>query len=288
MRYEHFDIELNFRDGCDPDFVPSVNYYILDTIDTMTMIKKRPMVIVCAGGAYGYKSAREAEPVATQFLGAGFHAAVLDYSVAPAKWPCSARELAHAVAIARKHAEEWKVLEDGIFVCGFSAGGHLACTLSTMWDDPAFYKEFESLGIPAGETAPWRPDGAVLGYPVVTMLEFTHEGSRDNVCGKDAPKELLEALSLERRVSSKTVPTFLFHTAEDGAVPCENSINYVLALRKHGIPCEFHLFEKGGHGLSLCNELSSVYEGQILPADEVWIKLAITWVKGRISPAANV
>ncbi len=282
MRYEHFDIVLNFKDGCDPDFNPSVNYYILDTVDSMTSIKARPMVIVCAGGAYAYKSLREAEPVAMQFMAAGFHAAVLDYSVAPAMWPCAARELAHAVTIARKNAKEWNVLENGIFVCGFSAGGHLACSLATMWDDPVFYKEFEGLAKPGDPFAPWRPDGAVLGYPVVTTLEFTHKDSRDNICGKDASKERIESLALERRVTDKTVPAFIFHTFEDGAVPCENSINYVLALRKHNIPCEFHLFEKGGHGLSLCNALTSVYDGQIVPEDEIWIDLAITWVKGRI------
>ena len=203
-------------------------------------------------------------------------------------WPASARELAHAVVIAREHAAEWNVLENGIFVCGFSAGGHLACSLATMWDDPVFYEEFayynNTMGL-AKDAAPWKPDGSVLGYPVVTTLKYTHEGSRDNVCGKDASEERIESLALEKRVTAKTVPSFLFHTFEDGSVPAENSINYVLALRKHHIPCEFHLFEKGGHGLSLCNELTSVYDGQLVPEDTVWIDLAVTWVKGRIKQA---
>ena len=187
--------------------------------------------------------------------------------------------------IARENAERWNVLENGVFVCGFSAGGHLAGTVSTMWDDPAFYAEFESYNMAMGlskDSAPWRPDGAVLGYPVMTMLDFTHEGSRDALCGKEDTK-LHAALSLENRVTEKTAPVFLFHTGEDGCVPAENSLQYVAELRKYGVPFELHVFEKGGHGLSLCNELTAVYDGQIVPENTPWIGLAVTWIKGRTS-----
>ncbi len=283
MKYEKFDIVLNKTEGA-TDFKPSVTFYILDTIKEMTMIEARPLVIVCPGGGYGYKSPREGEPVAMQYLAAGFHTAILDYSVAPARYPSSARELAHAVAIAREHAKEWKIAENGIYVSGFSAGGHLAATLSTIWDDDIFFEEFGKTRADYSDikAVPWRPDGAVLCYPVVTLLEYTHGGSRDNLLGEGASREKLEALSMECRVTKNTVPAFLFHTGADESVPVENSLNYVAALRKAGIPFEFHVFEKGGHGLSLCNELSSAYENQNVPANTPWIDLAITWVKGRI------
>lgn len=284
MIYKKYDINLREKEGVDEKQQASVTFYLLDTPESMTLIKERPLVIVCPGGGYEYKSQRESEPVVMKFLAAGFHCALMNYSCAPAKWPAAARELAHAVVIARENAADWHVKADAIFVNGYSAGGHLAACLSTIWNDPVFYQEFDE-AIPENteEDRPvWRPDGAILAYPVITMLEKTHAGSRDNLLGKDAGPELLESKSLEKRVTKATVPAFIWATKEDGSVPVENSMSYACALQRENIPFELHIFEKGGHGLSLANLLTATGTGHLIPADEVWTDMAITWLKGRV------
>lgn len=287
MLLKNYEISLNRQDGVDKNQKASVDFYILDTPEQMTAIRKRPMVLVCAGGAYLYRSKREGEPVIMQFLARGYHCALVHYSVAPAKWPCAARELAHAIAIARRNAEEWNIKEDSVFVCGFSAGGHLVATLGTIWDDPLFYEEF---GIPQetpAEKVPWRPDGSVLGYPVITMLENTHAGSRDNLLSENAAREMLEMASMEKRVTKSTVPSFIWHTKTDGSVPVANSLDYAKALEANGIPYSLKLYESGCHGLSLCNELTATGPEHIVPENAGWINLAADWIKeraGKLSP----
>ncbi len=291
MIYKHFDIKLNLTEGCDDKQQAGVDFYILDTPESMTAIKERPLVIVCPGGAYAYRSQRESEPVVMKFLAAGYHCALMQYSVAPAKWPAAARELAHAVAIAREHAGEWKLKSDAVFVNGYSAGGHLAATLGTIWNDPLFYQEFdEEIPENTAEDRPiWRPDGMILGYPVITMFEKTHQGSRENLLGEKAEEAAARAMAaMEKRVTEATVPAFIWHTKEDGSVPVENSLYYALALQEKGIAYELHVFEKGGHGLSLSNLLTATGENQLVAANEPWIDLAITWVKGRVGKLSSL
>ncbi len=291
MIYKTYDINLNKQEGVDPLQKPTADFYILDTPEQMTAIRKRPMVLVCAGGAYLYRSKREGEPVIMQFLARGYHCALVHYSVTPAKWPCAARELAHAVAIARENAEEWNVKEDAIFICGFSAGGHLVSTLATIWNDPLFFEEFgldydeKYAGLtydsPEAAKIPWKPDGSILGYPVITMLENTHADSRDNLLSKGADRERREMASMEKRVTKATVPSFIWHTKTDGSVPVANSLDYAKALETHGVPCILKLYETGCHGLSLCNELTATGAEHIVPENAGWINLASDWVKER-------
>jgi acetyl esterase/lipase len=119
----------------------------------------------------------------------------------------------------------------------------------------------------------------ILCYPVITFGEYGHKGSRVNLLGPDAAEELAGKLSLETRVGVGTVPAFLWHTYEDDSVPVENSLQYALALRKAKVPFEMHIYEKGCHGLSLCDETTSQYEYQLVPDDTDWIQSAIRWVK---------
>ena len=156
---------------------------------------------------------------------------------------------------------------------GFSAGGHLCATLGTLWDEPVFTR---ALG---GSSRDWRPDGLLLGYPVITMGLSTHQDSRGNLLGKNAPQELIDALSLEKRVSSKTVPAFLWHTVADGAVPVENSLLFATALRANGVPFEMHLYENGGHGLSLCEQVTAQGPEHLMPDNANWMPMAIRWVQ---------
>ncbi len=281
MKYIREEIHLHLRDGAFGKEQPALQLYLLDTGTGCSLAKKRPMILICPGGAYEYRSAREAEPVVMKFLAAGFHCALMEYSVVPAKWPCAARELARAVTVVRGKAEEWNVDSKAVYVCGFSAGGHLVASLGTLWNRPVFEEEFAEDGLidRAYDTAgkPWRPDGMILCYPVITMGRATHGGSRDNLLGAEAAV-LQQELSLELQVSKDTVPAFLWHTEEDGSVPVENSLEFALALRKEAVPFELHVYEKGGHGLALCNSLTATDQKQIVPDNEGWIQLAVQWV----------
>lgn len=271
MRYERIAINgENTQAGR-----PRLDAYLLDTPDVNPNFKTRPAIIICPGGGYEYVSEREGEPVAMRFLAAGFHAFVLRYSVAPASFPTAVLELAEAVKAVRERAAEWKIADGRIFILGFSAGGHLCGTLGTLWNHSLFER---ALG-PAPEPKPWKPDGMLLCYPVITMGEFTHAGSRANLLGEQLSGEMLPLLSLETQVNETTVPAFLWHTADDGVVPVENTLQYAAALRRAGVPFELHIYQTGPHGLSLCDETTATGAQHIAPDAAGWIDLAIAWVK---------
>ncbi len=276
MQFE-FPIQPDYAraDAQGPEGGVTMSCYLLQASDQMPGMKEKPMVIVCPGGGYQFRSDREAEPIATQLMAAGIHVGILNYSVDTYRYPVAALEAAQAVREVRRHAAEWHVIPDQVYIMGFSAGGHLACTLGTLWNDPLFHHVM-------GEPVDWRPDAQLLCYPVVTMGEFTHEGSRDHLLGDGAPQEMLDALSLEKRVTADTVPAFLWHTQEDAAVPVENSLQYVCALRRNKIPFELHVFEKGSHGMSLCNRLTSNVPEKSNPDNAVWIDMLIRYIERRM------
>jgi acetyl esterase/lipase len=271
MRYERIAITgENTQAGW-----PRLDAYLLDTTDENPHFRSRPAIVICPGGGYEFVSKREGEPVAMRFLAAGFHTFVLHYSVAPARFPTALMELAEAVKTVRENAADWKIADNRIFIMGFSAGGHLCATLGTLWNHPMLESAF---GTAAGQK-PWKPDGMLLCYPVLTMGEFTHAGSRANLLGEQPPSEILSLLSLETQVNETAVPAFLWHTEDDGAVPVENSLQYAAALRKAGVPFELHIYQTGPHGLSLCDETTSYTENLMVPDAAGWIDLAIAWVK---------
>ena len=275
MRYECIKISVDYQKvGAVQDgYQPVLQAMLLDKSPELPLNHKRSAVIICPGGGYSFRSDREGESIAMRFLAAGMHAFVLQYSVAPSRFPSAVLELAAAVKLVRENAESFGVLNDQIYIAGFSAGGHLCATLGTLWNEPVFEK---ALG---GESQGWRPDGMILSYPVITMGEYTHQGSRNCLLGADAAPEMINALSLENRVSLSTVPTFLWHTYEDGAVPAENSLMFALALKRAGVPFELHVYEKGGHGLSLCDVTTAQGSEHILPDNAGWMEQAIRWIR---------
>lgn len=239
-------------------------------------IGKRPLILICPGGGYGATSDREAEPVAFQFLAMGYHAAILRYSCAPARFPTALLEAASAMVTIRKNAEEWNVQADKIIITGFSAGGHLAASLGMFWNEDFVAGE---LGLKETEHALARPDGMILGYPVITSGKSAHRGSFENLLG-EREEELAEKVSLEKQVSAKTPPAFIWHTFEDGSVPVENSLLLVSALREAEVSTEFHMFPRGCHGLSLANHLTESADGRAIQKEcTVWIDLAHTWIE---------
>lgn len=245
--------------------------YILDEEYLMsTENKKRPAVIVCPGGGYGVISAREGEPVALKYCGAGFHSFVLNYSVAPAGWPAAACELSKAVAYVRKIADRNNIDKEKIFICGFSAGGHLAASLGVHYNHPDVLKFSE---VAPGEN---KPTGVILGYPVITAeLEKTHCGTIENfVAGRN---EVLPLASLENYVDKNTPNMFIWHTFSDKAVPVINSLRLAKALDENGVKFELHIYPDGPHGLSTGDEITCRKE-LCVPAVTNWIDMSIRWI----------
>ncbi len=232
----------------------------------------RKAVIVCPGGGYHFLSDREAEPIATQFLAAGFATFILRYTVAPkAADYAPLCQVALAVRYVREHAADFNVNPDYIFTCGFSAGGHLAASAGVLWEHP----RVQALMSDATPDI-CRPTGMILSYPVITGGEYGHFGSFQNLCGKKEPsKEELDALSLEKHVSAATPPAFIWHTFPDTCVPVQNALMFAEAMTAAGVPFELHIFPTGAHGLSLCNEQVNSNN----PHNEVWMPLAIRWAK---------
>jgi acetyl esterase/lipase len=194
---------------------------------------------------------------------------VLKYRIAPRyKHPAPLQDAQRSLRTVRARAKEWQVDPNRIGIWGFSAGGHLASTAGTHFDDG------KTDDADPMERVGCRPDFLVLAYPVITFTNeaVMHRGSRNNLLGKEPDAKLVENLSNEKQVTARTPPTFLFHTNEDSGVPPENSILFYLALRKAGVPAELHVYEKGRHGVGLA------------PKDAVlssWPDRLAGWMKGR-------
>ena len=227
-------------------------------------------IVICPGGGYSHLAIdHEGVKIAEWFNNLGINAFVLKYrmpndSIMADKSIGPLQDAQEAIRIVRRNAATWGTNPAKIGVMGFSAGGHLAATVSTRYADKVY--------VPADTTSA-RPDFSILVYPVISMdATITHMGSRENLLGLSASKELLKSFSLEEQVTTLTPPAFLVHALDDGAVSPENSIRYALALRKAGIPVEVHLYEKGGHGFGL---------GRNVGTETFWPDACVRWLKAR-------
>ena len=235
----------------------------------------RRAVVVCPGGGYSMTSDREAEPIAAQFLAAGFATFVLRYTVKEgAQNFAPLCQVALAIKHVRDNAEHYNVDPDHVFTCGFSAGGHLAASAGILWDRP----EVRALMGDAPDGY-WRPNGMILSYPVITGGDKAHKGSFYNLIGTTEPTdEQLDTYSLEKHVCNTTPPAFIWHTASDTCVPVYNSLYLASAYADAGVPFELHVFPHGVHGLSLANEQTcSGKDTFIVPHLQCWMELAIRW-----------
>jgi acetyl esterase/lipase len=232
-------------------------------------------VIVCPGGGYGNLAMdHEGRQIADYLNGLGVSAFILKYRLGPRyNHPAPLQDAQRAIRIVRSRAQEFKVDPARIGIWGFSAGGHLASTAGTHFDDG------NASAPDRIDRASSRPDFMVLAYPVISLTtEYVHAGSRRNLLGEPFDSALAEQLSNEKQVTSRTPPTFLFHTDEDTGVPPENSVLFYLALRKAKVPAELHIYRKGRHGVGLA------------PTDPVlstWSARLTDWMKvqGLLQPA---
>ncbi len=233
---------------------PSLTFYLADPAKA-----NGTAVVVCPGGGYQMLAMdHEGKQIAQWLNGYGVSAFVLKYRLGPRyHHPAMMQDVQQALRMVRSRAAELKLDPGRIGVWGFSAGGHLASTAAT---------HFETKD---GVTS--RPDFAILAYPVITMKEATHAGSRRNLLGDNPDPALVQLMSNETQVTAQTPPTFIFFTSDDSAVPVQNGVMFYEALRKAGVPAEMHIFRSGPHGVGLAPDY---------PDLSWWPKLLAEWMRG--------
>ena len=225
------------------------------TVPTLTIYraaKPNGMAIVaCPGGGYvRLATAHEGHDMAAWFNAQGITYAVLKYRMPNTHHDVPLSDALQAIRIMKQHADEWGYNKVGIM--GASAGGHLASTAATHF------------------TKDSRPDFQILFYPVVSMVNPTHQGSKDNLLGKTPSQEMLNLYSNEKQVTPQTPPAFIMHSSDDKAVPVSNSIDYYTALVKNGVSASLHIYPIGGHGWGFRDNF--IYKRQWTGELEKWLR----------------
>ena len=234
--------------------------------------------VVCPGGGYGALAMdHEGHQVAVWMQRLGITAAVLRYRLGPKyRHPAPLDDVTRAVRLLRSQADELGIDRDRLGVMGFSAGGHLASTIATHYDEGRADSDDPI------ERQPSRPSFSILGYPVISLgSDFAHGGSRRNLLGDDPDPATLASLTNETQVTAETPPTFLFHTADDASVPVKNAIVYYDALIENGVEAELHVFRHGRHGVGFA-------PGS--PTLGVWPDLLANWLRdsGWLTPRRRI
>lgn len=227
-------------------------------------------VVIFPGGGYGKLSMEnEGAKVANWLNSFGVAAFVVSYrhSGKGYRYPAPLDDAQRAMRLVRSNAAGYNIDPDGIGVLGFSAGGHLASTVATLHGNK--FGISDSAADPVNKESS-RPNFAILCYPVISMTrQYTHQGSKRNLLGRDPDPKLVKLMSTESQVTKDTPPTFLFHSNDDTAVPPENSIAFYTALRKAKVPAVLHIFETGKHGFGLGRQDCSTNQ---------WPDLCKTWI----------
>jgi len=250
--------------GAAQEDVPRIDVYLPLKTPGVASI---PAVVVCPGGAYHRVAMSEEGYPAQRHLNAlGIAVFILHYRVGPKyHHPVELGDAARAIRLVRSRAAEWGVDPARVGIMGFSAGGHLASTISTHFDagTPTATDPIDRMSS--------RPDFAILVYPVISFDDaITHQGSKHNLLGDHPDSALVANLSNERMVTSTTPPTFLIHGFDDNVVPVENSLRYYSALQKAGVKSELHVFQNAEHGSGM---------GGNDPVLSVWPTLLANWLR---------
>lgn len=274
--------------------------YLQDNSDEIEAGRRHPAIIICGGGGYLGISDREKEPVALFFLNAGYQAIVLDYGTKKthgSEYPKPVFDLAKMILKVRENAEEWNINPEKVAIIGFSAGGHLCASMATQWQEKYLA---ERLNI--NNSVLLKPNAVILSYPVTDLKlqkEWFNTKDKKNLSpslGTESPEEFMntaneamlgkeytegdvEKASPITHVTSQIPPVFLWHTATDEMVYVLNSLLFAKKVVEVGGECEFHMFEKGAHGMSLGNRQSGGGREMMNSDIAAWTELALRFLK---------
>lgn len=282
---------------------PTLDCYVLDSAIATGRKKSRPAILICPGGGYLKTSTREGEVVAARFLGMGYDAFVLcyhTYVMEPPQrvgeppvcdplshYPLQVVDLMRAMAYVRSHAGEWGIEEERIYALGFSAGGHVVGSLAERWDDA------ELLGMAGATADEVRPRGVLLCYPMVNgrlvrevpviagMPAATSAMllSRALFGGDDPSNVDYDRVDLGLHLRPDMPRMFVWQTAEDELLHAEDTVSFAAGAMAMGVSCELHVFQRGRHGMSLCDRTSSSKDADVDAAAARWVGLAQTWLE---------
>jgi acetyl esterase/lipase len=259
-----------------PDGAPGALGTASNDIPTLTAYGCAPTnatgaaMVICPGGGYAHLAPHEGNDYALWLNQHGVTCFVLKYRLGSSGYhhPAMLNDAARAVRWVRAHADDYKIDPHRIGIMGSSAGGHLAATLLTHFDAG------DTNAADVVERQSSRPDLGILCYAVISMGEFTHKGSKENLLGSNPSSELVELLSNEMQVTTNTPPCFLWTTFEDKTVPMENTMLFADALRKNHVPFDLHVYEKGGHGMGLKDKPPFAHP-------HPWAADCLFWLKAR-------
>ncbi len=228
--------------GSSTNDIPTLTPYLPDATNATGAA-----MVICPGGGYAHLAPHEGNDYALWLNQHGVTCFVLKYRLGSSGYhhPAKLNDAARAIRWVRAHADEFKIDPKRVGIMGSSAGGHLASTLLTHFDSG------DTNAADVIERQSSRPDIGILCYAVISLGEFAHKGSKDNLLGKVPSPELVQLLSNELQVTTNTPPCFIWTTFEDKTVPMENSLLFAGALRKNHVPFDLHIYQKGGHGMGL-------------------------------------
>jgi acetyl esterase/lipase len=263
--------------------------YIQEPISDSQLLQRKPAIIICPGGAFLGFTEKETEPVALRFLSEGFQAFVLRYSIGTdfARFPSPFIDAAKAVMSVRQNCDRWGTDPNRIILCGFSTGGQVAATLGATWREDYLKNSLKA------DSQLFKPNALILGYPLLDMecfYSFNQHKSQEmdtllemmftSIYGTMFPtKQMMEKWNIVDRINVHFPPTFLWTTSEDSFIDVEESMKFIKTLAAYKIPYEFHIFERGAHGMSLGTEGLTGESIKNRGNAPKWFELAMHWMK---------
>lgn len=278
-----------------------IEMYVPDSIISYGVYRKWPAAVICPGGGYMISAIKEGEAVAMQFLAKGYACFVLRYSTFMknreayqnemreinnnAYYPQQILELMETLAMIHEHAEEYSIDPTAIFTLGFSAGAHIVAMEALRWNDETLIKELNFIP----QKSSLKPKGSILCYPMLNTrinalpeLELSNfQQNMMNEClhlSTNPSDAQIEALNVEHYIQPDMPDFFIWHTAEDSVTNSEDTTAFVQKLQKNGSACEYHLFNRGKHGLACGNEQYASKEDDVNSTVEMWLPLVFNWM----------